>query len=266
MPTESKKKYFISQENHIFFVDYILIPALQKIIGDKYSGRYPMSWKQETAKSGVPNRPYYVNNTHYTQLKEVMADIISKNRDREHKYCYFEDFFFCTYTYGNKIEIPFGLNCPHHDQTIKNAFPQIDYSNIPTDSIFVDIAWEVQSHNQTAIWYHEGNYLPVLGLFFDNVRFGSRVVYRHDEYASVRELAGCKYTTYNIEGEGPHRILQFQAYHTIKTAFFRRTTGNRHTFDIHSDILSESEEKSTSTFVSFYFLKIYFFFPYLFFH
>lgn len=233
-------------------MDHILIPALKRIIGDNYGARYPMSWRQEASKNRYISS-YYVANNHYVLLPEVMTNIIREHRDIDHRYRYFESFFFCTYTFGNKIAIPVGVVYRNSQRIVTNAFPQIDFVGINIDKIFVDIAWEVLSRHQTAIWYNEGRYLPVLDLFFDRVRYGSRDVYRHDEFASVKDLAGCKYTSHMFEGEAPYHILQFQAYQTVKTAFFKRQEiGDRHTISLHPDILSENIKKSNETFVSLY--------------
>ncbi|KAI9344419.1 hypothetical protein BD770DRAFT_414194 [Pilaira anomala] len=85
--------------------------------------------------------------------------------------------------------------------------------------------------------------LTTCSLWLSKLRTVQVQSYDQTEYAYARKLTGCKYTAHIFEGEGPHHILQFQAYLAIKAAFFlRKSAGDHYTISLHPDTLCEDEK------------------------
>ncbi|OBZ83819.1 hypothetical protein A0J61_08132 [Choanephora cucurbitarum] len=158
-------------------------------------------------------------------LASAMREIINQNQELHG----FEDFFFLTYTFGDKYR----LDLNNYDQQIRLHFNDLNFRLFDLQNTFIDIGLQLSSPGTTGIWILDQQTSPLLPLFFTVLNRSSRYL-RLDVFANNANLGRCSYTTHRIEGNGRYHLMKFQCYQLLKSLFYLRTeSGYRHNaFDL----------------------------------
>ncbi|KAI8327542.1 hypothetical protein BD560DRAFT_442135 [Blakeslea trispora] len=232
--------HLMPQDAQDIFVDHVLLPALRQIVHISYSTNIPSSIEVEKRRATRRAGRYTFEPTYFYQLPEqatlatAMRQIINNHPNLQS----FQDFFFCTYTYGNK----FPLQQNHFDQQIRQHFDDLDFGLFDIDNVLIDIGLQISHPSTTILWMLDQQSSPVLPLFFTTLNRSYKYL-RLDSFANNANLGGCSYTTHKVEGDGRYRLMKFQCYHTIKSLSYLRTeSGYRHNaFDLEPrDFLQDS--------------------------
>ncbi|KAI8328545.1 hypothetical protein BD560DRAFT_441812 [Blakeslea trispora] len=224
------------------FVDQVLLPALMQTVQPEYSTNIPTSLQVEkyraTRRAGrYTFEPFYFyHRDNQTTLASAMREIIDQNPNLNG----FQDFFFLTYTFGNKYR----LDLNNYDQQLRHHFNDLDFNLFDLENTFIDIGLQFSSPASTGIWILDEQASPVLPLFFTILNRSSRYL-RLDPFANNANLGGCSYTTHRVEGNGNYHLMKFQCYQLIKSLFYLRTeSGYRHNaFDLEPQDFVQNSAK-----------------------
>ncbi|KAI8326669.1 hypothetical protein EDC96DRAFT_591459 [Choanephora cucurbitarum] len=213
------------------FVDQVLLPALMQTVQPEYATNIPSSIEVEryraTRRAGRYSFDafyFYPRNAQAT-LASTMRDIININPELHG----LKDFFFLTYTYGNKYR----LDQQNYDQQLRLHFDDLNFDLFDLNNVFVDIGLQFARPGSTGLWTLNERTSPLLPLYFNIINRSNRYL-RLDVFANNHNLGGCSYTTHRIEGNGRYNLMKFQCYHLLKSLFYLRTeSGYRHNaFDL----------------------------------
>ncbi|KAI8360733.1 hypothetical protein EDC96DRAFT_609079 [Choanephora cucurbitarum] len=141
---------------------------------------------------------FYQRNAQAT-LASTMRDIINTNPELHG----FKDFFFLTYTYGNKYR----LDQQNYDQQLRLHFNDLNFDLFDLDNVFVDIGLQFARPGSTGLWTLNERTSPLLPLYFNIINRSNRYL-RLDVFANNHNLGGCSYTTHRIEGNGRYNLMK----------------------------------------------------------
>lgn len=147
---EDRFPHTINPDLHEQFIDNVVIPALETIDPPK-AAMYPLCMSAEKARlqnsrGQFIGAPIPLPRTHLRVFVDVLRSLVSENPELE----IFQDFFFCSCTYGTKARFSPSSNV---FTQLKSIYFDLDFQGVPPANVIFDLATNFfGSPSRTLIW------------------------------------------------------------------------------------------------------------------